>query len=131
MMIRILAMTLCALGALLLLPGCYGGGNTSLNPVIDLTFPAGTTLPAWKSTDVLVVQGTSSTADKDQNPVTSYAWTEIPANAGTFTSTTTFGTTWKSRALAPGEVSNVTLILTSRSKLGGKTDTPINLIVTP
>jgi hypothetical protein len=129
MKIRILSLLLIVLGALLL-SGCYGGGSTGLNPVVNFKFPAGTTLPAWKSTDVLVIDGEAKDPEAT-NPVTTYEWTQSPAGAGTFSSTATFGTTWKSRALAPGEVSNVTLSLTTRTKLGGKTVTPINLIVTP
>jgi hypothetical protein len=121
---------MATLGVLLLLSGCYGGGSDILNPVMELTFPAGTSLPAWDADVVLVVEGSAKTADAN-NPVTSYEWTQVPANAGTFTSTTTFGTTWKSRALALGEVSNVTLTLTAKTKLGGKTSMPLNLIVTP
>lgn len=126
---RILMVMVIALGALLV-AGCNGSGSDGLNPVIAFKFAAGTTLPAWKSTDVLVIEGTATTPDAT-NPVTSYEWTQTPAGAGTFSSTGTFNTTWKSRALLPGEVSNVTLTLTTKTKLGGKSVTPINLIVTP
>ena len=119
------------LGLVLALAGCYGP-SPGLDPVISFTFPDGTTLPDLPSGTVLHVKGDATTADSSGNPITSYQWTQTPANAGTFSSTTTLETTWLAPTLkATDKPLNVTLILTVKSLKGGKAVKPLNLIIVP
>lgn len=120
--------------ALLLLAGCGGSPSDrspGLNPTVTFTFPEDTTLPNLLSGGVLHITGDATTGDSETNPITSYAWTQNPLNAGTFSSTNTLETTWRAPDYpGPGQL-HVVLTLTVKTLLGGETVKPINILVTP
>ncbi len=130
MKIRIWGILLVVAALTVGLVGCYGGGSIGLNPTMTLDFPAGTPLPNWSASSVLVIEGEAKTAD-EANAIATHQWTQSPANAGTFSSTSTFSTTWQSAPVPVGTTRNVTLYLTVTTRQGGKSVMPINLIVTP
>lgn len=112
---------------ILLLAGCHGD-DAALNPVIQFKFPPGTILPRIDDKSSLVISDDSSVVVAEDDAVISHAWTQNPANAGTFTSTATLATTWVSRDLTGQPTPRyVTLYLTTRTKLGGESVTPITL----
>lgn len=119
--------------ALLGLIGC-DGGSPSLNPSITLKFPDNTTLPNLASGAIFLIDGTAAVADDKTNPIISYRWVQTPA-VGTFSSTTTFTTTWAAPVIPTvangGTPQKVTLTLTTETLLGGKTVTPLVVIVQP
>jgi len=119
------------IGIVLGLAGCYGP-SPGLSPVISFTFPDDTTLPNLPSGGLVHIKGDATTGDSTNNPITSYQWTQTPANAGTFSSLSTLETTWRAPTLkSTDQPLNVTITLTVKSLKGGKAVKPVNLIVAP
>jgi len=121
------------LAALLAIPGCSGQAP-GLDPAINFSYPADTTLPNINADTTLQITADADVADGDQ--VISARWTELPqpggGTIGVFSSPTTLATSWVVED--PGAIivpTPVTLLLTVETLNGGETATPINLIVNP
>ncbi len=123
---------LLAVSALLLgLAGCNGPAP-GLDPAITFTDLASGSLTSFPSGGVLSVKGEGTTADSAGNPITSYRWTATRADGGDpgqFGSTATLETVWQAPiVVAPV---NVTLQVTAKTLLGGKTTRPLTVRVVP
>jgi hypothetical protein len=131
---RIFGTVLILITLVVVLAGC-NGNSAGLNPVLNFTFPATTKFPVYSVAAAagtpVIIEGTAAVTGTG-NTISGYQWTQSPAGYGTFTSTATLGTTWVPNAApAPGTTDNVTLTLTTTTSLGGKTVTPINLLIKP
>jgi len=122
-----------ALSALLVVWGC-NGPSPGLDPVVSFTFADAPELPNLAANGVLQITADAGVQSGDQ--VTDVQWIELPQpggeTIGTFTSPTTLSTNWAVLESASITVPTpVTLQVTVETLNGGKTVTPLNLIVNP
>ncbi|MHB9131261.1 MAG: hypothetical protein ACYDBB_09255 [Armatimonadota bacterium] len=136
MKLQLFIVTLFAGVLLLGIAGC-SGPSEEWDPRIDWTFMDATidgqtiVLPELPINVTLKITGEVTVDNTSENPVVTYAWTQEPANAGTFVSTDTLTTNWKPNESVVSVGDEVTLILTMTSLKGGKSVKRLHLIMTP
>jgi len=118
--------------------GC-NGSSAPINPSVTFTQPANSTLPTIPANGIMNIQGTvtlpstsgSGGSTSVTDSVISTEWTQDASVPGVFSTPDSVNTTWLAPAwTGPGDLP-VTLFLTVKTLLGGKTVQRINLLVIP